>query len=84
LNYQIVVEKGLGRDVRDVSHVDRSRIDKAIQALAVNPRPAGCTKLTAREGYRIRVGNYRVLYTIDDPGKVVVIYRIKHRKEVYR
>jgi len=84
LNYRIVVEKGIGRDVRTIPYPDRIRIDKAIQALAANPRPPGCTKLTAREGYRIRVGNYRVLYTIDDPGNVIVVYRIKHRREVYR
>jgi mRNA interferase RelE/StbE len=84
LAYQIFVEKGVGRDARDIPHTDKLRIDKAIQALSLNPRPAGCTKLAAREGHRIRVGNYRVLYMIDDPARTVVVYRIKHRKEVYR
>ena len=46
-----------------------------------NPRPPGCKKLTEKEGYRVRVGDYRVLYTIDDSSKTVIIYRIKIRSE---
>lgn len=52
--------------------------------LKVNPRPVGCKKLTNEEGYRIRVGNYRILYTIDDTNSSVNIYKIAHRKDVYR
>jgi len=63
LSYQVIVEKGIGRDVRNIPLADRIRIDKAIQVLSSNPKPSGCTKLTAKEGYRIRVGNYRILYT---------------------
>ena len=84
MSYQLVVEKGIGRDVRNIPHANKIRIDKALQALSGNPRPAGCTKLTAKEGYRIRVGNYRILYTIDDQARTIVVYRIKHRREVYR
>jgi mRNA interferase RelE/StbE len=50
--------------------------------LKVNPRPVGCKKLTNEEGYRIRVGNYRILYTIDDTNSSVNIYKIAHRKDV--
>ncbi|MHB8930548.1 MAG: type II toxin-antitoxin system RelE family toxin [Melioribacteraceae bacterium] len=48
------------------------------------PRPIGVQKLTDQEGYRIRSGYYRVLFEIDDKQKIVHIYRIKHRKEVYK
>ena len=55
-----------------------------ILALASNPRPHSCIKLTADEGYRVRSGDYRVLYRIDDRRKMVYVYRVKHRKEAYR
>jgi len=53
-------------------------------SLADNPRPQGVVKLSGREGWRIRVGDYRVIYTIDDAHKEVVIYAIGHRREIYR
>lgn len=59
------------------------RVLKKIRALSRAPRPPGCLKLTGEEGYRIRVGDYRVLYRIDDDSKRVFIYRIKHRKDAY-
>jgi mRNA interferase RelE/StbE len=55
-----------------------------IDALGENPRPPGSIKLTAEEGYRLRSGNYRIIYRIEDKEKIVYIYRIKHRKEAYR
>ena len=61
-----------------------NNIKKKIIQLASNPRPYGAVKLTNEEGYRVRAGDYRVLYRIDDRLKEVFIYRIKHRREVYR
>ncbi len=81
MTYQILVEKRVEKETKRISSRDRQTIDKAIHALASNPRPHGCKKLTDKEGYRIRIGNYRVLYTIDDGHKTVVIYRIKIRNE---
>jgi mRNA interferase RelE/StbE len=52
--------------------------------LKENPRPVGCKKLTNEEGYRIRVGNYRILYTINDANKLVDVFKISHRKDSYR
>ena len=57
------------------------KYNEAILALSQNPRPHGCKKLTDKGGYRIRVGNYRILYTVDDKAKAVVVYRIKIRGE---
>jgi mRNA interferase RelE/StbE len=48
------------------------------------PRPTGCINLKDKNGYRIRIGNYRILYEIDDLGKVVSVFKIAHRKEAYR
>lgn len=61
-----------------------NQIKDRIFLLSNNPRPPGCLKLTAEEGYRIRMSDYRILYRIDDKAKNIYIYRIKHRKEVYK
>jgi len=81
LTYQILVEKRVEKATHHLPFRDRQEIDQAIHALGANPRPHGCKKLTDKEGYRIRVGDYRVLYTIDDGNRTVVIYRIKIRNE---
>jgi mRNA interferase RelE/StbE len=62
----------------------RERIKTAIDGLAAEPRPAGVTKLAGLEDYRVRVGDYRVVYAIDDARRMVLIARIAHRREVYR
>lgn len=59
------------------------QIKEKILSLSKNPRPSGCLKLTAEEGYWLRSGNYRILYRVDDKEKIVYLYRIKHRKEAY-
>jgi len=59
-------------------------IKDKIGSLKNNPRPPGCEKLTDEEGYRIRVRNYRILYRINDKSKIVFVYRVRHRREVYR
>ena len=61
-----------------------TRIDRKILALAENPRPAGCKKLKGyKDQWRVRAGDWRVLYNIDDVAKVVTITRVAHRREVY-
>ncbi len=60
------------------------QVRDAISALSREPRPAGCDKLTARPGWRIRVGNYRVVYEIDDKNKNIVVLHIGHRRDIYR
>ncbi len=62
----------------------QTRIARSMLALAENPRPSGVVKLSGREAWRIRIGDYRVIYTIDDARKEVVIYAIGHRREIYR
>jgi mRNA interferase RelE/StbE len=81
LTYRILVEKRIEKEFRRVPVHDRQRIDRAILALASNPRPHGCKKLTDKDGYRVRIGEYRVLYTIDDESRTVVVYRVKIRSE---
>ncbi|MFQ5598595.1 MAG: type II toxin-antitoxin system RelE/ParE family toxin [Nitrospiria bacterium] len=81
MTYRILVEKRVQKETRGIPQLERKKIDKAILSLASNPRPHGCKKLTEKEGYRIRIGDYRVLYMIDDDNKVIIIYRIKSRSE---
>lgn len=81
MNYTIIIEKKAQKEAGAVPVKYRAAIDKAISSLASNPSPAGSKKLTDKEGYRIRIGNYRVLYTIDHKAKIVVIYRIKIRSK---
>lgn len=60
------------------------RIDGKIRALAPDPRPRGCVKLEGTRRYRIRVGPYRVLYSVDDAARVIEIVGVGHRRDVYR
>lgn len=85
MTYKIIIEKNAQKDAEKIPTKYRSAIDKEIISLVSNPRPYGSKKLTEKEGYRIRVGNYRILYTIDDEAKIVVVYRIKIKgKSTYR
>jgi mRNA interferase RelE/StbE len=85
LMYQIIVERKAEKEADKIPVKYRQAIDKEILALASNPRPEGSKKLTEKEGYRFRIGNYRILYTIDDSAKVIVVYRIKIKgKSTYR
>jgi mRNA interferase RelE/StbE len=83
--YRILLERAVERDLRRLSAEIHDRIIRAIQGLARNPRPPGCRKLTGTENdWRIRVGDYRVVYDIDDAVRLVRVIRVRHRREVYR
>ena len=72
------------KDLRALDDKTRRRILRAIVALEVNPRPPGATKLRGSELWRVRVGDYRVLYSIEEARLVVLVVKIGHRREVYR
>jgi mRNA interferase RelE/StbE len=83
--YEIYLEKSAERDLKRLEASLFRRTIQEIQALNNNPRPAGCGKLAGSvNDWRIRVGDYRVIYEIDDKAKSVWIMRIRHRGEVYR
>lgn len=82
--YKLRILPQAQRDLDDLHGKIFNNLKNKIVELANNPRPYGTLKLTNEEGYRIRIGDYRVLYRIDDKIKEVFIYRIKHRKESYR
>jgi mRNA interferase RelE/StbE len=62
----------------------RDRITSAIDGLAADPRPRGAVKLAGRDDFRIRVGDYRIVYAVDDAERLVLVARIGHRRDVYR
>jgi mRNA interferase RelE/StbE len=83
--YNIFIRKSALRELSKITAPTSVRIQHAIDALAHDPRPRGCRKLTGGVGaYRIRVGDFRVVYEIDDNAVIVVIVRLGHRKDVYR
>ncbi len=85
MTYKVVIARKAQKEAERIPIKYRSLIDKAILSLSPNPRPRNSKKLTEKEGYRIRAGNYRILYTIDDEAKTVVVYRIKIKgKSTYK
>jgi len=72
------------RAYRRLHNPIRDRIAAGIDGLADDPRPVRATRLAGRDDYRIRVGDYRIVYTVDDDARLVIVGRIAHRREVYR
>ena len=84
--YKIVIKQSASKEIDTVGQKkDRQRIVLRIQSLGENPRPFGCEKLSGHlDRYRVREGNYRILYSIDDEKFLVDIVKVGHRKDVYR
>ena len=85
-NYRVFIKPSAAKELEAVdAKKDRQRIVAGIRSLAEDPRPPGCEKLVgAGDRYRIRVGRYRVIYSVGDGELVVVVVRVGHRKDVYR
>jgi mRNA interferase RelE/StbE len=83
--YRVLLGRAAEKDLSRLSPQIHDRVIEAIRGLATNPRPRGCRKLAGCENdWRIRVGDYRVVYEIADAIRVVRINRVRHRREVYR
>ena len=83
-SYKIIVKKSVAKDLRGIPKKDIQRILAAIQSLADNPRPPQSKKLSGQERYRLRQGNYRILYSIEDEKLVVCVVKAGNRRDVYR
>lgn len=83
-SYRLQIKPSAAKEIETLPPKDRQRVVARIQGLATAPRPPGCEKLSGREQYRVRQGNYRILYTLDDADLLVVVIKIGHRREVYR
>lgn len=83
--YEVYLERAAERDLKRFSVEDFHRVIPRIKALAKEPRPPGCRKITgSRSDWRIRIGDYRVIYEVDEKKKVVKVMRVRHRREAYR
>jgi mRNA interferase RelE/StbE len=83
--YRVFLERAAEKQLKQLSAKLHHRVIAAVQALAKNPRPSGCRQLTGTENdWRIRVGDYRIVYEIDDKAGEIRVNRIRHRREVYR
>ncbi len=82
--YSIFIKKSAARELEELGKNDLAKILKRIGTLAENPRPAGAEKLAGVELWRIRQGNYRIVYSIEDDVLTVWVVKVGHRREVYR
>jgi mRNA interferase RelE/StbE len=83
-NYRIEIKRSATKELRRIAAKDQRRIIDHIRSLSADPRPAGTKKLSGEEKYRIRQGDYRILYQIYDETITVVVVRIGHRRDAYR
>ena len=82
--YKIEFKKSAVNELNTIQKRDLKKIISTINELADDPRPNGSIKLTSREQYRIRQGNYRILYSIKDDRLVIFVVKIAHRKDLYK
>ena len=81
-SYSLLIKKSAERELRALPKKDLRRVVERIRGLAHTPRPHGNEKLSGQERYRIRQGDYRVVYAIDDEARMIEIIKIGHRREV--
>jgi len=83
-SYSLLIKPSAGQEIEALPKQDRRRIVAKITSLSRDPRPPGCEKLSGHEQYRLRQGNYRILYEIQDLHLIVVVVKVGHRRDVYR
>lgn len=84
MTYLVSILRGAQKEIENLPIADAARVRTAIAGLAEVPRPSGCIKLTGREAWRIRVGDYRVIYEINDGQLLVTVIRVGNRRDIYR
>jgi mRNA interferase RelE/StbE len=84
-SYRVEVSATAERQLRKLSRADQVRLIRAMQALSIDPRPPGCRKLSGYDDiFRVRVGRYRILYSIEDRRLVIIVLKVGDRKDIYR
>ena len=82
--YEVIITSSAQKEIRKLQKIEVQRIIPVIQLLSNDPRPSGCKKLTSTQNiYRIRIGNFRVLYSIDDVIRIVEVSGVRHRRDAY-
>lgn len=82
--YRLRIKRSAAKELEALPSKDRRRIVGRIQSLASDPRAHGCEKLSGEDKYRIRQGDYRVLYAVQDADATVIVVKIAHRRDAYR
>ena len=82
--YRIEIKKSAAKEIKNLPSSEIKRILEKIFALSHNSRPFDCIKLSSEEKYRVRCGDYRILYTIEDQVLVVCVVKVGHQREIYR
>ena len=84
-NYKIEISASAEKYIKKIPKKDLKKVIEAIQILAINPYPEGCRKLQGEEDvYRVRQGNYRIIYEIENKKLIILILKVGHRKDVYK
>ncbi len=83
-NYRIVIKKSAAKEIEKIQKQDRIRIIEKIRSLSSDPRPSGSKKLSGKEKYRIRQGNFRILYQVIDDALVINVVKVGHRRDIYK
>lgn len=84
MSYNVFILRRAQAELAELPQIVYARVKNAVVSLGENPRPAGCRKLSGRNGWRIRVAQYRVIYEIDDADQRVTVLQIGHRRDIYR
>jgi mRNA interferase RelE/StbE len=82
--YKILIKPSAVKEIEAIPKKDRLRIIKRIRSLADDPRPSGSEKLSGDDRYRVRQGNYRIVYSISDEEILVIVIKVGHRRDIYR
>jgi mRNA interferase RelE/StbE len=82
--YKVYIKRSAGKELGRIREKDRKKVIEKIRSLSFEPRPVGVKKLSGEEKYRLRQGDYRILYKIEAEIVTVTVVRIAHRREVYR
>lgn len=82
--YSVLIKPSAVKELEKINKKDARRITQRIIGLSENPKPEGCEKLSGEDKFRLRQGNYRIVYSVEDRTKIVVVVKIGHRREVYR
>lgn len=84
MSYQVNLPKAVQKQLNTLPQELKQRILKALVQLQEEPRPVNSLQMKGGQGFRLRIGDYRVLYDIDDSSQIVNLRRIGHRREIYR
>ena len=82
--FKIFFKKSVENDFKGIPKKDLVKILERIEALAKDPRPPGCEKLSGQQKYRLRQGRYRILYSVQDDELTIWVVKVGHRKDIYR